>query len=134
MKYQCPKCGVILSDHDKRSSPGRHHGRNNRLYSTVCPRCNQESYAYNEKGNIDSGSWIELNDEGEPWEFNRDYKLHSFTPLNLNECSNTGCDECVYGKFKPDNSGHSDGCLYRRRLSVFQSGKCQPDLTAWGCV
>jgi hypothetical protein len=97
MKYKCPSCGCLISDKKARSVKGRLvQGKKSQTFYRSCPECGKDSKFFNDAGERDSFCWAEFNDKGEPWNFVRDFKAHSFCPVNLAQCENTACFECVY--------------------------------------
>ncbi|MCQ1534830.1 hypothetical protein FTO70_03815 [Methanosarcina sp. KYL-1] len=131
MKYQCPKCKEIISDRALRGVQGQHRKSGKKsglLYFQACPKCGKESYHYNAAGYKDNGSWIELTDSGEPYDFMKEpVPYRCFIPTTLAECNNTCCMECTYEMEDLDR----EECPYRKQLTTV---KKQPTLTAFGGV
>jgi ssDNA-binding Zn-finger/Zn-ribbon topoisomerase 1 len=133
MKYQCPKCNEIISDRALRSVPGQHRKSGKKsglLYFQACPKCGKESYHYNADGEKDGGSWIELTNSGELYDFMKEpVPYRCFVPTTLAECDNTGCLECTFEGAKGDLDRYE--CPYRLQLT---SGRKNPGLEAFGVV
>jgi len=137
MKYQCPKCREIISVRALRCVAGRYYQptrkkRNSGLiYLQACPRCGAESYHYNAAGEIDEGSWITLTDDGRKMDpLDEHVHYHDYVPVNLADCSNTGCLECVYDIEKGNLDRYQ--CPYRKKLETYPSGSRQPTLEVFG--
>jgi hypothetical protein len=132
MKYKCPKCNEVISDRALRKVQGQYKKRGKKprlLYYQACPKCGKESSHYNDAGYKDKGSWIELTDTEEPYDFMKEpVPYHCFVPTTLAECGNTGCMECTYGAYRGDERNE---CAYRQQLI---SGKKNPGLEAYGVV